>query len=850
MYEPNHEIFTLYLHEKNITQLPIHRLKNIFIETSDEAGKGFLESITHNIQERILLVVLPSYRKIFEEQFLRFSENFKVAVGSKRQSYYIDNLFSARWTLNSVLNFSKTIQSPNILSDEYKQHFKDKPLIIVSAGPSLEEEYENLRYIKTNKLAYIFAVGSANKALIAQNIMPDAVCTYDPQGHNHKVFSSIIEQGITNIPMIYGTSVGYETLDIYRGPKLHMITSQDTIAQYYLKNSDDSSIDYVDDSPTIAAVTFQLAAKLGCNPIVFAGQNLAFKNNQFYSKDVEYRNTGRTIFLKESEKSEVLTVEDVYGDRVQTNSSFNNMREFIEFQIKQYDKIEVINTTKGGAAIAGTKFVTLEQLIKERFSSPIVFENWYSSTQNKYDRSYILERLKRMERSIDSFRKLYKEIFPIFEEMDKNISLEKEMKLSKNIHKFDKLMKKLIINESYICYIQPINRSQFQALTIRAANIRKQTNEIDKAKYILGSFSEYLQGCKQTLDQIAACIYKVHFEVERTINDKVLKFYQSNCGGFHYVGNWKRLNYTAGNYVGYSIMNQNNENQSPCISFRFTGTKLRIIGRPLNSLNGIQVLIDEKAEKLTNKSSIDSKGESVIFEKHGLSDSEHLVVIRIVGDSSFLFFGVELENGGRLFHVCEVTSIEQLEIGKRIRCHYEAKLNAVGEFNNLGKGTKGYLNPVLEPYPNGDFYFIMVDEINGVKKLIADRNIQNYISFSNILKSLNKNLKINDLAGSDTRIRLLEVNEAQDLDEWLLYLHDSNLNNVVNPNDEKVWHHERIVKGDQGLHSFIQYTNGAAGAYSKYTNEKMQIKSVNKIINVSSEEVHRLWGFRPVLLIQ
>jgi len=37
--------------------------------------------------------------------------------------------------------------------------FKDKPAILVSAGPSLDYEIENLRYIKENGLAYISQSG-------------------------------------------------------------------------------------------------------------------------------------------------------------------------------------------------------------------------------------------------------------------------------------------------------------------------------------------------------------------------------------------------------------------------------------------------------------------------------------------------------------------------------------------------------------------------------------------------------------------------------------------------------------------------------------------------------------------
>lgn len=737
MYEPYVEIFKQYLNKKNINELPTHRLKNIFIERSCEERKRFLESLTHNIQERILLIVLPSYQQIFNKKFQQFSEDFKAAVNSKRHSNYVDNLFSARWTLNSLINFPKTIQTPNILQNDFKSCFKDKPLIIVSAGPSLEDDYENLRYIKENKLAYIFAVGSANRALIAQNIMPDAVCTYDPQGHNYNVFASMIERGITSVPMIYGTSVGFETLDMYRGPKLHMFTSQDTVSPYYLKNKDGSHLDFIDDSPTIAAVTFQLAAKLGCNPIIFSGQNLAFKNDQFYSKDVEYKETSRSIKVKEEDREKVLLVEDVYGNQVETTPSFNKMRDYIEFLLKRFSNVEVINTTKGGAAIAGSVFKPLEELLEERLVSSVVDENWYSSVENQYDTSYTKEQIKKMERSIIKFREIYHDIFSLFEDMNKHILERKTNKLSRDMLSFDKLIKKFIVNESYLCYVQPVNRSQFQALSIRAANIRKQTNEIEKAKLIIDSYSLFLERCKQTLEKIAGSIYKIHYEIRGTLERQSYRFYPSDCGAFHYVGMWKKENHSAGKTITYPVKQMVTNEPSIC-SFKFTGTSLKILGSKRGGgSNHIEILIDGHSEKISAKNiGIDkleiSNINQILFEKHHLVDKEHLVEIKVFDNCRFMFTGVEIGENERLYHIHEVTNIEQLRIGKRIRCHYKAMYNRVGEFSGLGKQTAAFIPPESTAYPEGDFYFIMVDNSNGEHKLVADRNIQSCISWSSL----------------------------------------------------------------------------------------------------------------------
>lgn len=740
IYEPSIDIFHLFINEASLKELPLQKLKNIFVENSNEEGKLFLEQLTHNIRERILLIVLPSYQQIFKEKFVLFSENFKAAVSSKRQTLYVDSAFSTRWTLNSLVNLPKTVQTPNILSDEFKLRFRNKPLIIVSAGPSLEDEYESLRYIKEKKLAYIFAVGSANRALIAQNIIPDAVCTYDPQGHNHQVFASMIEQGIADVPMIYGTSVGYETLEMYQGPRLHMITSQDTVAKYYLRNSNGGEMDVVQDAPTIAAVTFQLGAKLGFNLIAFVGQNLAFRNEQYYSKDVEYQQRNRSIKVEEEDRKEFLLIDDVYGNSIETNSSFNSMREFLENQISQYPNIEVINTTKGGAAIQGTCFKPLEKLIDGELNKEVVDENWYLGAENKYDYGYILECSKKIEGSIDRFRKNYKEIRSTLVEMQASVENKKTDKLTKIIEKFNKLMKKFIGNEIYSCFIQPIHRTQFQALTIKAANIRKLTSEIERAKLIIEGYFPYLKQCKQTFECVSANIYRVHWELLNKVEMPLSKFYSSDCGAFHYVGEWEKQNPTAGYSVDYSMKQMHGSNNAS-VSFRLKGTSLRILGSiRRGSSRQIEITIDGNTEKISVRNSALHNFEmanfkQVLFEKHHLKNEEHLIEIKVLDKGNFVFSGIETASDSRISHIHEVSKMEELEPGKRIRCHYKATYNKVGEFLGLGEETKEFIPPESSAFPDGDFYFIMVDEVAGKKKLIADRNIQNNISWNELYKA-------------------------------------------------------------------------------------------------------------------
>ncbi|MFD2442723.1 motility associated factor glycosyltransferase family protein [Bacillus sp. CGMCC 1.16607] len=786
LYEPEVEIFYQFMNYFHLEELPLARLKDVLIETSREKGKLFITSKMNHIQERVLIVTLPSYERVFKEKFQLFLEDFKSVLDLKRKSHIVNRNFSARWTLNSLLNLPTTTTTPNIF-DGFDYCFKDKPLVIVSAGPSLEEEYDNLRFIKNHKLAYIFAVGSANRALISQNIIPDAVCTYDPQEHNYNVFSTMYEKGVETVPMIYGTSVGFETLKMYQGPKVHVIIDQDTVTPFYFNNQIDFSSRVVQDSPTIAAVTFQIAAKLGCNPIIFSGQNLGFKNNQFYSKDVNYNGSEQ---LLDRDRRSLIIIEDVLGNKMESNPSFINMKENIEWYISKYPNIKVWNTTKGGAAIKGAIFKSMEDLITDNLTEPVVLEKWYKSNNN-YGEININESIIKMNRSILEIKMHFKELINILDTIQKNIRMKKEQKISNNILKFDKAMKKLLLMDSYNVFIQPVNREHFQALSIKSANIRKQINEIEKGKLIIESFLPYLERCNKTIEQIEGSIYKIHRLINKgRLIENPNKFYSSDCGCFQYIGDWSQLNLGPGKSIDYRILMRTSKKKGSIIRFKFTGSLLRLFGSNYkDSLGEIQITIDGKSEVIPQKSimkkiSKHSYPSEVLLEKVNLDKREHIVEIKLQGDKLFEFSGAEIEENGRILHVDEVLNLEDLKIGKRIRCSYEAKFNKFGIFSGLGLETNKFIPIESTAYPNGDFYLIMVDKIKGERILISDRNIQNFVTYDS--------LKEAGITGTDGKvigdfyktmqatIRLLTggISIYDKLNEWHIYIEHTSHENI------------------------------------------------------------------------
>lgn len=169
------------------------------------------------------------------------------------------------------------------------------------------------------------------------------------------------------------------------------------------------------------------------------------------------------------------------------------------------------------------------------------------------------------------------------------------------------------------------------------------------------------------------------------------------------------------------------------INFNFYGTKIRLIAQMNNNRGeSTEIIIDGNSGFFTEKLLDTQVSQALVYEKTGLESKLHSVQVKTLDSGIVVLDAIDIDSTGRLLHPDEVIDPKDLSIGKRIRCHYQAPASQVGTFSGLGEETSDFIPPASSATPNGDFYFIMVDEENDKKKLIADRNIQHSISWDTL----------------------------------------------------------------------------------------------------------------------
>lgn len=499
IYEPNVEILSSYLSKhllnKNIVSIftDLTEINNI-----DAFVKDFTE-VTHTI-------IWPSYLRIYEAEIKKMQENLVEILKGARKSLATNVAFQHRWIANSLLNFPKVLETPNIITEKYKQQFKGKPVIIVAAGPSLNEEIEVLRTIKEEGSAYIFAVGSGVNVLLHHGIIPHAVFSYDPTIVNQKVLQRVKNENLESVPLVFGSSIGFETLIDYPSKMVHMITSADKFSTKVLNVPNEQVIE---DSPSIAVMTLQVVKKLEMEPIILAGQNLGYLNNVVYGDGVVTSREKNELTDDEIAKREL--TKDVNGNDMYTNMGYLDMKRGLEVVIKRYNYGTVINTTKKGAHIEGARFQELSSLKEQMLTQKnIIIEDW------------VIEELEYTD-GIEGFHAMYENYKKMMPNIDKSVKIANDIqsdyeagiysKINAQIKEFYKHFRKVVESDSHQAITQPAIKVQNQRFADRYKEVDFEKQPRKKAEKFIEITYAYLGSIYETTKALYPIMQKVQYDL-------------------------------------------------------------------------------------------------------------------------------------------------------------------------------------------------------------------------------------------------------------------------------------------------------------------------------------------------
>lgn len=360
IYEPDIQIFITLMETREITNILKHsQIVTVGIGKDELTKENFVNLLVSQVKGSLSILVGPSYEKLYFTETKEMNAMLLKRLQSSRSNVATAKQFGLEWTENILLNLQYFLRSTSI--SYLKDLFKDTPAIIVGSGPSLQEDLQYLNKVK--ELAIVLAAGSSIQALLKAGIRPHLVVSIDGGEANYSVFKNI---DMSKIPLAAGSFIKHKILDKVKTPLLHVPLKNDLISKYIFDLRDDYPEIFSTTSVTGTAI--QLAKLFGCNKIVLIGQDLSFPNNQYYSSGVEHIES-ESLDRKINEAG--LLVENVMGGKNKTSKSMLVTLRDIENLIKYIDyenRISFINTSRYGAHIEGTEFLTMDEVYNQLVS--------------------------------------------------------------------------------------------------------------------------------------------------------------------------------------------------------------------------------------------------------------------------------------------------------------------------------------------------------------------------------------------------------------------------------------------------------------------------------------------------
>ena len=341
-----------------------------------------------------------------------------------------------------IYNLPEMITTPSF--KELISHAKNcDTAVIVSTGPSL---YKQLPLLKQYApYLTIISVDASFPILTKHGIKPDIVVTLERVEPTADFFIKTPKKAQKGIIFAL-TSIVHKatTKAITQGTKSFSMRPFGYTRFFNLQD-----YGYAGIGMSAANMAYEIVVHSRFERCIFIGQDLAFsKDGKTHSKDAIFGENETQYKRKENESEKILVPAYGGNEMVETTSVWKMFLNFFEKDIAETPyNLEVINSTEGGARIAGTKEIPFEEILKTLPKVPKKEIKLAPPTkeQIKANQKHIQTKIKEF---LDYGYKRKKEVEKIFlkvvkmtEELER---LNKENKLEKiNFKKMDKLIEEI-----------------------------------------------------------------------------------------------------------------------------------------------------------------------------------------------------------------------------------------------------------------------------------------------------------------------------------------------------------------------------------------------------------------------
>jgi hypothetical protein len=188
--------------------------------------------------------------------------------------------FAAPYLVNTLLNAPRIARAASV--DVLEHRYRGMPIVVAAAGPSLNRNIEDLRPYRDRVV--LLSVDTALKPLLAADLAPDFVVALDPSDANARHLTGVTVPDSTSL--VAEPSIAASSFTAF-GDRVFIFRVAEHAPWPWLRKM---GIDcgMLRAWGSVVTSTFDLALRMGGDPVVFIGTDLAYTNGQPYARGTTY----------------------------------------------------------------------------------------------------------------------------------------------------------------------------------------------------------------------------------------------------------------------------------------------------------------------------------------------------------------------------------------------------------------------------------------------------------------------------------------------------------------------------------------------------------------------------------
>ena len=377
------------------------------------------------------MIVHPSSRQRAGQEIARFNEAFTDTLAYCRTTIATALVNASRTCRNLVSNLPW--YAAGATTNELKNAAKGKPAVLVAAGPSLVKNVDLLADPEVRRQVVVISTQTTLRPLLDRGIRPDYVTALDYSPISSRFYEGLPD--LDDVALVAEPKAHNAILRGFPGPIriAHNALNDNLLGELA------RPIEPLKSGATVAHLSFYLAQHLGCDPIVFIGQDLGFSDGLYYAPGTAVHRVWsselgpfNTLEMMEWQRvvrmrGHLRRAEDIDGKPMFTDEQMVTYLKQFERDFEDAPQT-VIDATEGGLAKEHTIRMPLREAVQTYATGAI-------DTLPRTPRALNLDRLGRLEsmlttrrEQLEELRKVTARTLPILEQMKKHQRDRSKMK--------------------------------------------------------------------------------------------------------------------------------------------------------------------------------------------------------------------------------------------------------------------------------------------------------------------------------------------------------------------------------------------------------------------------------------